>query len=68
MKKQKLLDRLKITPEKEALARQKLEETPLEKGDFRAILIAAFLMFVLPTIGVLAVLALIMWLLFFAGR
>ncbi|MGD9604723.1 MAG: hypothetical protein AB7V00_01045 [Bacilli bacterium] len=68
MKKQKLLNRLKITPEKEALARQKLEETPLEKGDLRALLIAAFIMFVLPTIGVLAVLAFIMWLIFFAGR
>jgi len=68
MKKQKLYDRLKITPKKEALARQKLEETPLEKGDFRALVIAAFLMFGLPTIGVLAVLAFIMWLIFFAGR
>jgi hypothetical protein len=68
MKKQKLLNRLKFTPEQEQKARENLRETPLEKGDFGAMMIAAFLMFVLPTIGVLGTLAFIMWLIFFAGR
>jgi hypothetical protein len=68
MKKQEILNRIKITPEKERIARENLAKTPLEKGDFKALLIASFLMFVLPTLLVLGLLGFIMWLLFFAGR
>ncbi|MDD3191136.1 MAG: hypothetical protein PHP41_00085 [Bacilli bacterium] len=62
MKKQKILDRLNVTPEKERLAKENLKNNPLEKNDMKAIMIAAFLAFVLPTILVLGVIAFIIWL------
>ena len=65
MKKQKILDRIKVTEEKAAKARQNLNDTPLEKNDFLAILLAAIVSFVLPTIIVIGFIALIVWFLFF---
>lgn len=43
MKKRKIFDQLKITKEKEEKARENLKETPLEKNDLKAIIIAAFI-------------------------
>lgn len=65
MKKQKILNRIKVTEEKANLAKKNLEETPMEKGDFFAILIAAIISFVLPTILVIGLIAFIVWALFF---
>lgn len=61
MKKQKLLKRIEVTPEKEQKAKENLAETPVEKNDIFAMIIAAFISFVLPTLLVLGVIALIMW-------
>ena len=65
MKKQKILDRIKVTEEKADKARKNLEETPLEKNDFTAILLAALISFVIPTIIVVGLIALIVWFFFF---
>lgn len=65
MKKQKILDRIKVTEEKLEKARQNLNETPLEKSDFTAILLAALISFVLPTLIVIGLVAIIVWFLFF---
>lgn len=40
--------RIAITKEKEELARKNLQETPLEKNDMKAMIIAAFITFGLP--------------------
>jgi len=61
MKKQKILKRIEITKEKEIKARQNLQESPLEKKDVFAMIIAAFITFVIPTLIVVGVIALIMW-------
>ena len=65
MKRQKTLERIKITPEKEEKAREKLRENPVEKNDIKAFIIAAFLSFVLPTMILFGILGVIMWLIFF---
>lgn len=46
--------RIAITPEKEKLAREALKETPLEKNDKKAMIIAAFLTFGLPAFIIVA--------------
>lgn len=47
--------RIAITKEKEDLARKNLKETPLEKNDIKALIIAAFLTLGLPTIIILLI-------------
>lgn len=47
--------RIEITKEKEELARKNLEETPLEKNDVKALIIAGFLTMGIPTIIILCI-------------
>ncbi len=47
--------RIAITKEKEELVRKNLEETPLEKSDIKALIIAGFLTIGVPTILILAI-------------
>ena len=47
--------RIAITKEKEDLARKNLKETPPEKNDIKALIIAAFLTLGLPTIIILLI-------------
>lgn len=65
MKKQEILDRIKVTPEKESRARETLHNSPLEKNDVRGMILAAYLTFALPTILVIGFISLIMYLIFF---
>lgn len=47
--------RIAITKEKEELVRKNLKETPLEKNDIKALIIAGFLTIGVPTILILAI-------------
>ena len=48
--------RIAITKEKEELARKNLKETPLEKNDLKAMIIAAFLTFGVPVLIIMLLL------------
>ena len=48
--------RIAITKEKEELARKNLQETPLEKNDMKAMIIAAFITFGLPLAAIMLLL------------
>ena len=48
--------RIAITKEKEELARKNLKETPLEKNDLKAMIIAAFLTFGIPLLIIMLLL------------